>query len=304
MRNIISFEKITWVDIQNPSKEDIRYLKKSFNFHHLILGELIPPGYRPKVEQHKNYLFMILYYPVYSKEKRETKSRELDIIATKNVLITSHYQSILPLKHLFDVCNLYSKAKKTYMSRGVGELLFYIQSSFWNSCLIKLHRINRRLNSIEKEIFRGKEKEMVLEISLVKTDIINFWRIMDPQKEILESLSREGPVFFGQRLTPYFSDLLGTFGQIWNDIKTHKETILALEDTNQSLLSTKTNEIMKILTIFSVIFLPLTLIASIWGMNLTNIPFSNFSGGFWILLLIMILMMGLMTSYFRKKKWI
>jgi magnesium transporter len=246
---------------------------------------------------------MILYYPIYNKEKRETNPRELDIILTKNVLITSHYRFILPLKALFDTCNLYQKPKKNYMSDSTGHLLFYILSSFWKSCLTKLDRIEKRLDGIEKEIFRGKEKEMVLEISLVKADIIDFWRIIEPQREIMKSISTEGIVFFGKELDPYFADVLGTYSQAWNEIKTYKETILALKDTNQSLLSTKTNEIMKVLTVFSVIMLPLTLLASIWGMNVP-VPLSNSPWGFWSIVLLMILLVGFMLHYFRKRKWL
>ena len=301
MKHIIRGDKITWVDVENPDKEDIRYLKKKFNFHPLILGELIPPGHRPKVEHHKDYLFMILYYPIYNKEKRETKSRELDIIITKDALITSHYQFILPLKALFDTCNLYNESKRAYMSGSSGQLLFYILSGFWKSCLTKLERIDQRLDEIQTKIFQGKEKEMVLEISFVKTDIIDFWRIIEPQKEILESLAAEGSTFFGKELSPYLSDILGTYGRVWNEIKTYKETVLALEDTNQSLLSTKTNETIKLLTLLSVIMLPLTLIASMWGMNIP-LPFSNSPFGFWIVIGSMFAILVIMLSFFRKKK--
>lgn len=304
MRKIIKGPKTTWVDIQDPQKDDIKYLREHFRLHPLVLGEIIPPGHRPKVEHYKNYLFMILYYPVYSKEKRETRSRELDIIITENVLITSHYKSILPLKALFDSCNIYAESRKKYMSKGAGELLFFLLNGFWKNCLNKLAKIDKKIDKTEKGIFSGEEKEMVLEISLIKTDIINFWRIIEPQGEILESLAKEGPKFFGEKLTPYFSDILGTYGKAWNDIKTFKETIRALEDTNQSLLSTKINEIMKILTIFSVVFLPLTLLASIWGMNIKKIPFAETQTGFWIILIIMALLLGIMITFFTKKKWL
>ena len=303
MRHIVRGPKVTWVDIQDPTKEDIQYLKEKFNFHPLVLGELIPPGHRPKVEHHNNYLFMSLHYPVHNKEKKETRSREMDIIVTKNSVITSHYRSILPLKALFDSCNLYKESKKIYMSEGSGYLLYYILNSFWKSCLSKLEKIDKQIDEIEKEIFQGKEKETVPEISYVKTDIINFWRIIEPQGEILESLAIEGQTFFGKELSPYFSDILGTHGQAWNSLKTYKETILALEDTNQSLLSTKTNEIIRILTVFSVVMLPLTLLASIWGMNV-NLPFARSQFGFWIIVAIMIFLMGFMFFYFRKKKWL
>ena len=304
MRNIIKGTKVTWIDIRDPEEKDIKFLKEKFKFHPLVLEELLPPSHRSKVEHYNNYLYMIFYYPIYSKEKRETKPRELDIIITKNTIITSHYRSILPLKALFDRCNIYTRERKRYMSHSAGLLLYYILNGLWQNCLGKLVRIDQRINEIEKNIFRGKEKEMVLEISLVKTDIINFWRIIEPQKETLNSLSEEGTHFFGKDLSHYFFDILGTFGQTWNALKTYKETILALEDTNQSLLSSKINEIMKILTIFSAIFLPLTLVASIWGMNIPEMPFTYSSTGFWFVLSMMFVLLIVMIVYFNKKKWI
>jgi len=303
MRNIIKGPKVTWVDIQDPSQEDIKYLKEKLNLHPLILAEIIPPGHRAKAEHHKDYLFLVLYYPIYNKEKRETKPRELDIIITKDTIITSHYRSILPLKSLFDKCNLYKQARNSYMSEGSGYLLFYILSAFWKTCLIKLVQIDKRINEIEKEIFRGKEKEMVSEISLVKTDIINFWRIIEHQEEILKSLSLEGEKFFGPQITPYFSDILGTYGRALNTLKIYKEAISALENTNQSLLSTKTNEIIRTLTVFSVIILPLTLLASVWGMNV-YLPFAENRFGFLFIAGMMFFIMVFMLVYFKKKRWL
>ena len=302
MRQIVKGPKITWVDIQDPTQEDVEYLRGKFKFHPLVLGEIIPPGHRPKVEKHNDYLFMSLYYPVYNKEKRETRSRELDIIVTKDAIVTSHYRSILPLKALFDNCNLYRESRKTYMSETTGLLLFHILSGFWKDCLAKLTLIDRKLDQIEREIFRGKEKEMVSEISYVKTDVINFWRIIEPQKEILDSLSIEGLKFFGEDMEPYFASVLGTYSQAWNSLKTYKETILALEDTNQSLLSTRTNEIIRILTVFSVILLPLTMVASILGMNV-DLPISRSTTNFWIIIGFMAAITLLMMAYFKKKRW-
>jgi len=294
MRKIIKGEKVSWINIQRPTNKDINFLKKRFKIHPLVLDELINPSYRAKVENYKNYIFMILYYPIYDKEKRITSPRELNIIATKNTLITSHYQSILPLKALFKSCKAYDEAKKSYMAEGPGPLLYYVLSGFWKSCFSKLEGINKRISKIEREIFSGKEKEMVLEISMIK-----------PQNEVLDSLLKEGTDFFGQHLSPYFSDILGIYDQVLNTLENHKETILALEDTNQSLLSSRINEIMKILTIFSVILLPLTLISSIWGMNFVeSLPLKDSPIGFWVISTIMLVITGGMILYFRKKKWL
>ncbi len=189
------------------------------------------------------------------------------------------------------------------MSGKSAFLLFTLLDSLWKNCLLKLDRIDNRLDNIEKAIFSGKEKEMVREISVVKTDIINFWRIVEPQKNTLDSLSTEGTSFFGSNFSPYFTDLLGTYGRAWNTLSTYKETILALEDTNQSLLYTKTNEVIQFLTVVSVILLPLTLIASIWGMNVP-VPFEKSFSGFWFIIGGMSTLLLFLIVYFRKKKWL
>lgn len=304
MRNIVKGSRVTWIDIQEPTEEDIKFLKDNYKFHFLILGELTQPSPRPIVEHSDSYLFMVLYYPIYNKKTRETSSRELDIIITKDTIITSHFQTILPVKRLFVGCSFNQKMRSFYLGKGSGHLLFYILDSFWGNCLTKLERLEGSIDRIEKEMFKEREKEMVREISYVKTDILGFWRIVEPQKEILESLLKEGVSFFGKEFYPYFSDLLGTFRKVWNNLATNKEVILALEDTNQSLLSTKINDIIRILTIFSVIILPATLLASIWGMNLKSLPFAGSEKDFLLVVGIMVSMMAIMILYFRRKKWI
>ena len=158
MRKIIKAEKITWIDIINPTEKDIKFLKQEFNIHSLVLEELLVPSYRPKVERYPNYLYMIFYYPIYSKERRETKPRELDIIITKDTIITSHFRSILPIKVLFDRCNIYSDSRKRYMNQGTGHLLFYILNGLWKNCLLKLARVDKRIDAIEEIRYRHCRK--------------------------------------------------------------------------------------------------------------------------------------------------
>jgi len=304
MINIIRYKNTTWIDIIKPTKEDIKYLKDNFKFHPVVLNEIIPPSYFPKVKNYRSYLFQVFYYPVYNKITRETDPRELDILVTKDTLITVHYQTILPLKALWDRCNLYDTEKKKYFTQGSGFLLFNLLSKIFDQCLLKLNRIDRRIEFIEKEIFQGRERKMVEEISIVKRDIIDFYRIIEPQKSIVESLVFEGEKFWGEEIVPYFSDLLSSFGLIWNQLKNYRETIEALQQTNDSLLTTKINDIIKVLTIFSVIVFPLTLLASIFGMNTKFLPFVGWPGDFWIILGIMFLGVIVMIIYFRKRRWI
>lgn len=298
------YQNITWIDIQDPKPKDIDYLRQNFQFHEMVLGELIPPGHRAKVEQYGDYLFFILYYPYFDEQKREIVSKELDILVTKTHIVTSHYEPISPLKALWGKIQHSKDAQLEPLSGNTGVLLSHIIRGILEKTLVKLEFIEKQVDDIEKEIFKGKEREMVPEISVARRDIIDFRRILAPQKAIIDSLAAEGPVFFGRNLEPYFADLTGIFGIVWNEIEQNRETIQALAETNESLLATKTNEAIKVLTVLSVLFLPITFMANLWGMNIDAMPLGEHLVGFWIVIGVMAAVLLLTTLYFKLQKWL
>ena len=303
----ITSKKITWIDIKNPRDKDIIYIKEKFPFlHKTVLAEIIPPGYRAKVEKHKNYMFLILYYPIFNPAHKTTQSREVDIIITKNHIITSHYQTLIPLKKLFDQINLYKENKEKYLNDNTGVLLHHLILGMLDSAFSKLYAIEKNIDQIENSIFDGKEKQLVQEISLIKRDVLSFRRILAPQYAVIESLYKESVNFFGEQIVPYMEDTLGDFSRVQNLIEDQKETMQALSETNDSLLNTKINEIIKLLTIFSVMVLPLTLLTSVWGMNTEYLPFLHLPvpWDFFSVMGIMFATSGGMLLFFKKKKWL
>lgn len=304
MRNIITHSLVTWIDVHNPSQEDVGYLEQEHGVHPVALSELMPPSWRMKVETFPEHLFLIMYYPVYNKQKKETRGKEIDIIVSKDTLVTSHYNLIVPLKALFDGANLYPEKQQELMGSGTAMLLYHILEAFSTSCLVKLNRINRKLEQIEQEIFSGKEREMLSELVLAKADIIDFLKIVTTQQRIFDSLKTAGTEFFGKSMEPYFSRIAGNWEQAKHDLETYKETILTLEQTNTSLLSHKTNEILKTLTLFSVVVFPLTLFATLFSMKTYTTPIVGFPGDFWIIVGIMGLITFVMVRHFKKRKWI
>lgn len=302
----ITFENKTWIDIKNPHEKDIAYLAKKFPFiHSPVLSEIIPPGHRAKVERHTHYLFMMLYYPIFNPDQETTQSREVDIIITKDHIITSHYKTIIPLKKIFDQLNLYPEKREEYMKDGPSILLYHLITGMLESALNKLLIIEKNIDEIEENVFSGKEKQSVMQISSTKRDILNFRRILIPQGPILESLANEGIDFLGDYMKSYLADIVGSYSKVKNTIEEHRETIQALGETNDSLLSTKINEIMKVLTIFSVLLLPLTLLSGIWGMNIKYLPFEELitPWNFWAIVILMFSVLLSMLMFFKLKKW-
>ncbi len=303
MRNITEYKNLTWVDIIEPTEKDIQYLKNEFRLHPLTLKLIIPSIHHPDLDVFRNYISIILHYP-WAKENGEIEIQEFDIIVGKNYLVTNHYQKVSPLNSIFEQCLKSELKKEECMGKGMGFLLFTILNKFLRENLIKTDKIENKIDLIEKEIFLEKEKKMVKEISYLKREIIDLWRIIEPQRAIFEYLRNFGAKFFGQEFQHYFADLFRVHRRIESDIRNSKEEIESLEETNHILVTLKMNEVIKILTLFSAFLLPLTLLASIWGMNTNFLPFKESVFDFWLIVGLMIIVLSGMIFYFRKRKWI
>lgn len=302
MKRTIGRKNYAWIDITQPSESDIKYLKEAFCIHPLTASAIIPAIHYPDLDQFKNYLFIILHYPHYN-EKNEIKIREFDFIAGQNYLVTSHQEEIEPLRQVFDIYSNHDSHHAEYMNTA-PYILFLILNTFLKDALAKINEIVKEIDSLEARIFIGQERKMLAEISSLKMKILDFWRIVEPQRMIFESLRATGTSFYGQEYRHYFVILHRAHRRIENTLKNAKETIEALEESNQILITVKTNEIIRMLTVFSAIFMPLTLLASIWGMNTNFLPFHETKFDFALIVFIMSVCLGGMLTYFRHKRWI
>ena len=305
MKQEIQNKKIKWINITNPDNKDVDFLKKDFNICSAILKEYIPKIKRPKVEEYKNYLFTVVHFPVFNKKTRKTISTELDIILFDNTLITSHTGLLPELKKIFEQCTLDKLAKNYYIENNAISLTYRILDKLIDTRMPMLDHIDDLIEDIEEQMFGGNEKKMVNEIAIVKHDLISFRRIIKPQRMVLESLNRAIVKISNENFTRTSAEIIGSNLKVWNTLENHKEMIEAIEHTNESLLSYKLGDTMKVLTAFSVIVLPLSLIANAFGMNITNgMPFIGSSLGFWIVIYLMFVITSISFIFFRYKKWL
>ncbi|MBW6440457.1 magnesium transporter CorA family protein [Patescibacteria group bacterium] len=305
MQQEIQNGKVKWIDIENPNKNTVEYLKRDFNICPSILREYVPKIKRPKVEIYKDYFFIVIHFPVFNRKIRKTTATELDILLFNDTLITSHNGSLPELKKIYEKCNAHELAKNYYLKNNAGELIFKILDKLIDTRMPMLDHIDDHISNVEDGIFNGDERKMVSEIAIVKHDIISFRRIMKPQRMVLEILSRNITKISDSNLTRLSTEVIGSNIKVWNTLENHKEMIEALEHTNESLLSYKLNNTMKILTAFSVIMLPLSLIANVFGMNVTNgMPFENQPYGFWTVIFFMMFVTSISFVYFKFKTWL
>jgi magnesium transporter len=294
----VRFKNITWIDFTDPSADDVVYMQEHFNIHPLAIEEFVTPTYRPKATQYSSCLFLTIHIPLF-----DAKLRTTYIVITKDHLITGHTKNILQLESFFQSLQDSEGKRRLYMGKTPTHLVYKIMEMLFDSFFPNLDHIHERLLDIEEQVFSGKEKEMVFEISVVKRDILNFRRTLKPQRHIIESLTQMKSDFVDPELIPYFQDLIGTNIRLWNALESNKETIESLEETNNSLLSNKLDLTMKVLTIFNAIFLPVTVYSNVMSMS-THVPLSTSPEGFWIHTIIMLAISLFTIVLFKIKKWL
>ena len=166
-----------------------------------------------------------------------------------------------------------------------------------------LNKIGNKLERIEEEIFEGKGDEVVRDISNVKQEIINFRKVVRPQRVAFRDLERNKARYIAEDLDIYFDDIIDASERVWDLLENYKEVVEGLEATNESAIAHRTNETFRVLTAISLIFLPLTLIASIFGMNV-KVPGEGSIHAFWIIMLVMFAVIVGVAAFFRRRKWL
>lgn len=299
----VEFKNITWIDFVDPSADDVLYLQENFDIHPLAIEEFITPTYRPKATQYENCIFLTIHIPLFNAETRTTYPGELDIVLTKDHLITGQTKEIYQLDDFFTKLESNEGQRRLYMNKTPAHLLYSILEMLLESCFPRIDHIHKKLENIEEQVFNGKEKEMVFEISVVKRDILNFRRTLKPQRHIIESLSQMKSPLIAPELSAYFQDLTGTNIRLWNALESNKETIESMEETNNSLLSNKLDFTMKVLTVFSAIMMPMTVYSNILAMS-ADIPFGKSPHAFAIHSSIMLFISLCTIIVFKMRKWL
>lgn len=300
---IIKHKTVSWIDFEEPNHDDILYLQEHFNIHPLAIEEFFTPTYQSKALSYDNCIFLSIHIPLFDTKKRTTYSGEIDMIITKDYLITAHRHKIYQLEKFFYDLSMSEGKRRIYLDKTPAHLLYTVLEILLESCFARLDHISKNLDNIEEQVFSDNEKEMVLEISLVKRDILNFRRAIKPQRAIIESIIQKDNSLIPDELKIYFQDLIGTNIRIWNILENNKEIIESLEATNNSLLSNKLDVTMKVLTIFSAVTLPISAYSAVMAMSV-NIPLMHNPNAFWIHTAIMVSLSLITALIFRWKKWL
>ena len=296
---------LRWVNIERPGALERTWLEEHFDFHALDLEDVLSRNQRPKIDVYDDYLFIVLHLPVFDRAARRLGTGELDIFVGPDYMVTIPNQPLQPVEYLFERCRSKEELREQLFSRGSGYLMYRLVDDSFDYCFPMLRKIGNKLDALEDDIFEERADEVVRDISNVKQEIINFRKVIRPQRPVLRDLEKVKQRYLATDLDLeiYFDDIVDAHERIWDMLENYKEVAEALEETNESVISHRLNDSIRVLTSISVVILPLTLIASIMGMN-SWVPFESDEAGFFLILAVMALVLIGLVFYFRRRRWL
>lgn len=301
---IIKKNKLTWIDILNPTKKDIEFIRKQHRFHPIILDELLHASARSRVEPYEKYLFLTYHLPIYDRNLKSSRKAEVDFLITKDKVITVRYEDLEPLNNFWRRLSNDKNFKDRAMGESTGKMVYYIIEEILAFSQRQLRHIEEKVSDLTKELFENKESQLLQKISYLKRDILDYSIISKPQEIILESLKEVGERFWDEDIKIYLSDLAGDHLKNMQELDNFKETVDALEQTNSQLLNAKTNAVMQKFTVLAFMTIPLVLLTQIFGADVVGIQTGNDPLIFWGSLFLVLVITILMLLLFKKKGWL
>jgi magnesium transporter len=294
---------MTWIDLTAPTGTEVRSLMQEYDIDPTIAEELLLPSFKSKVERRGEALYVILHFPSQTGSGLQSQ-QEVDFVFGKNFLITAHYETIDPLHSFAKAFEVEGVLGRESTHTHGGHLFCTMLQNLYRALLNESEAVKEQLAGVEERIFKGDEKQMVVELSYIGRTIHDFRQVLLPHKEMLKSLEAPAARLFGQEFSYHLRTTEGSYERVEREFEALRDSLGELRETNNALLSTKQNEIMKTLTVLAFVFLPLSFIGTIFGMNTVNNPIIGSRFDFWTIVSGMILLAALFFLYFKRKGWL
>lgn len=294
---------MVWVDLENPTREEVIETAAEFDLDENTAQELLTPSLRPQVERNQHYVYLILHFPAL-RHSQKSREQEVDFVIGKDFIVTVHYETVDTIHKFSKIFEVNSVLDLSDIGNHAGFIFYAILKKLYSAVEHEVEYVRRDLTMIEEHIYSDHQVEMVVAISRAARDLLNLRQTIEPHREVLKSLVSDAHTFFGDEFHEALRTLENEYYRVHNHIMRHTESLHELRETNNSLLTTKQNETMKIFTIMAFVTFPLALIVTILDMDSTHNPLRGLPYDFWIVVGIMLFATLCMFAYFKKKRWL
>jgi len=289
-----------WVDLCKPTDEELYVLSHDFKFHPLAIEDVISEKPNTKIDDYERYLFMVFNIVDYVGREEGLSISELDLFLARRALVTVHYDE----HRIFDY--LYSRVQKGDWGLALGSdhVFHAVIDAAVDNLQTTVDIFEYEIDQIEEDMLGGYDADTLKSIFALGRDIVQLKRIVRPQREVIGQLSRKHFALVSENLAAYFSDIHDHLIRVNELADADREIVNSSLVVYYSSVSTKTNEIIKVLTLLTAIFIPPTFLVGLWGMNFRHMPELDTFWGYPVSLVVMLVIMLGMILFFRRKKWL
>ncbi len=302
MKTIHTADGLTWQHITAPSTQQAETIGEKHGLHLRTAEEILSKNVASKVDIFDSYVYVVLHFPVLVEGK--IRSSEIDCIVTKKTLISISYEEIPVITDLERQVEANTVLNNSSIGEHAGYLLYFLLSRLYRSVNDELLVDEHELRKLEREIFSGNHREMVTALSRANRELLDINQILADHKSVLPSLEAAGRELLGDDFQYRLKRIHGEYKRVNTKLNQLREILGELKQTNDSLLTTRQNEVMKIFTIMAFLTFPLSLMASVFGMDTQATPIIGHPYDFWIIVGAMLALVVIFLSYFYYKEWL
>ncbi len=290
-----------WLDLDQPDEWTLALLGEAFDFHPLAIEDCLHGEQRVRIDPYPDYFFLVLYVPFRSGSEPGIQTRELALFCSPRYVVTVHHQPIDSIAALISRCE---RDPATFLSRGTDHLLYVITDSAVDQYSPILDHLEDETTELEDAALSEPVPEVLERLTMARNELLQLRRSIIPVRDVVAQLARGELSFVGSNMQLYFRDVLDHLMRTLETIEIYRDQIAGARDIYLSSISQRLSEVMKVLTIFSTIMLPLSLIAGIYGMNVKFWPPPEHPYSFFIIIVIMLAVSGGLLYFFRRRRWI
>lgn len=289
-----------WVDLADPSAEDSKILVDYFHFHELAIEDALGEILQPKIESYNGYLYLVLHGIDFRAAEHKFTTHEVDFFVSDRYLVTVHDGFSRSITRLLDIC----PKNDFILGEGIDALLHRIVDSMVDNYAPEVEQLETRIDAIEQRVFDQPRSEDIKTILRLKRDVASLRRVTTPQRDVVGRLARREFGFVSEPIGYRFRDVYDHLVRFAEEANLFHDRLTGLLDAQLSFTSNRLNEVMKVLTILSTIFMPMTVLTGLWGMNvkLPMLPGGEGIQFVWVCLL-MTIISGAFLAYFKWRRW-
>lgn len=264
-----------WFHISQLEDKDLKFLQKEFKFHPLDFDDLRNDTEIPKLESYKHYLFSIFTIPTFQSGHQRVEKENLSVFISKDYIVTITREPIESVDRFFSRAKRSTRTRNEAMKRSTGFFLYYLLDYVFRDAKVILQELVREANNVELAVYDERTKVTTKRLGIVRRNVLFMRHIIDPQRILLNQILNTRKSYLSKDLTLYYEDVKDTLDSMWVITDNLKNIVDGLFDVNEAFLSHRTNEIIRLLTIISVVLMPPTLITGYFGMNVDNLPLAE-----------------------------